>query len=322
MFEKLGNLPLASTAGQRLGIAYKMEGQFERSEEVTDQSMTIDRSLGNEGGIVGGGLGLLDLYLDTGDYAKFFALLDEIIPLVIREGRLPMMAFELYPVAVYSHLGAIDQVQQMIAPLLQFFETGAPIYPSWFLAHAVHAHIQRGQFETAKELLKKMGVDFDAKSYLIPFAPLLPQIRAELALATGALEEALAEVDDFLDGIRQTEVLRYRPEKLLLKGRILRKANRPEEAYVVLNEAYALATEQNARPHLWRICFHLAEIETERGNLTRAQLLKGQARTVIDYIADHAGRDDLRASFLAIPMVQTILSDTGENHVNAIPNTA
>ena len=321
LFQKLGNLPLAATAGQRLGIAYKMEGQFQRSEEVTDHSMAIDRSMGNEGGIVGGAIGLLDLYLDTGDYAKFFALLDEIIPLVIREGRFPVTVLELYPVAVYGHLGAIDQVQQMIDPILQFKETGMIIYPSWFLAYAAHALIQAGQVEKAKELLEKIETDFDAKSYLIPFAPLLPQIWAELALATGALDEALAEVDDFLDGVRQTEVLRYLPEKLLLKGRILRKANRPEEAYATWKEAHALATEQNTRPHLWRICCHLAAMEAERGNLTQVQVLKEQARPVIDYIADHAGRDDLRASFLAIPMVQTILSDTGENHVNTIPNT-
>ena len=104
-------------------------------------------------------------------------------------------------------------------------------------------------------------------------------------------------------------------QKLLLKGRILLKANRPEEAYAVLKEAHALATEQNARPHLWRVCFHLAEMESERGNLNAAKRLKEQARTVIDYIAANTGRDDLRTSFLALPQVQTILSDEGENHV-------
>ena len=132
----------------------------------------------------------------------------------------------------------------------------------------------------------------------------------------------MKRVDDFLEGIRKTEVLRYRPEKLLLKGRILREADRPEEAYAVLREAHALAAEQNARPWVWRISFHLVEMETERGNVAQAQILKEQARTVIDYIAANAGRDDLRASFLAIPMVQSLLLDKGENHVNAIPTAA
>jgi len=320
-FEQLGNLPMASTAGQRLGIAYKMEGQFEQSEIVTDQSMAIDRSMGNHGGVIGGALGLLDLYLDTGDYAKFLALLDEIIPLIAREGRMPVSIFEFYRIAVYSHLGAIDQVREMVAPLFQFLETEMGLWAAIFLGHAVNALVQAGHIETARELLEKIDTDFDTRSYLIPLVPQLPQIRAEIALATGALDEALAIVEDFLDGIRKTEVFRYRPEKLLLKGRILRKADRLEKAYAVLKEAHALATEQNARPSLWRICFHLAELETERGNLIQAKTLKEQARIVIDYIAAHAGRDDLRTSFLALPKVQTILSDTGENHVDSISST-
>lgn len=315
LFENLGNMPMASTAGQRLGIAYKMGGQFEQSEIVTDQSMAIDRSMGNNGGVIGGALGLLDLYLETGDYDKFLTLLDEITPIVVREGRMPIKIFELYPVAVYSHLGAVEQVQQMIAPLLQFLETEKGLWSAIFLGDAVYTLIQAGQLYTAQELLDKVEMDFDTKNYLIPLSPQLPQIQAEIALATGALDEALAKVDDFLAGIRKTEVLRYRPKKLLLKGKILLKANRSEEAYAVLKAAHILAMEQNARPSLWQICFHLAEIEADNGNLSKAQSLRIQARTAIDYITKHAGRDDLRSSFLALPEIQIILSTTGDNYV-------
>jgi len=321
IFERLGNLPMVSTAGQRLGIAYKIEGQFDLSEKITDHAMAIDRSLGNGGGVIGGGLGLLDLYLDTGDFVKFFALLDEIIPLVVREGRLPVAIFELYRVAVYAHLGGFEQTQRMLPSLLQFLETERGLWSAIFMGYVVSALIRAGYLEIAEEMLGKIYVGIDTASYLISLTMQLPQIRAEMALATGELDKALAIVDTFLDGIRQTEVLRGLPEKLLLKGRILRKTDRPEEAYDILKEAHALATAQNARPSLWQICFHLAAMEEERGNLTQAQILKKQARTVIDYIADHAGRADLRNSFLALPQVQNILSDTGENHVHTKSNT-
>jgi len=321
LFEKLGNLPMASTAGQRLGIAYKMEGQFEQSEIVSDHSMSVDRSIGNAGGIVGGALGLLDLYLETGDFAKFLALVDEIIPLVVREGRMPVATFELYPVAVYNHLGATEQVQQMLDSLLQFLETERGVWSAIFLGHAINALIRAGRIETGKELLDKIAVDFDTKSYLIPWAVQLPQLQAELSLATGALDEALAYVDDFLDGIRKTEVLRYLPEKLLLKGKILRTTGRSDEAYQVLQEAYSLATEQQARTVLWQICAHLAEMETDKGNLAEVQVLNDQARSTIEFIAEHAGRDDLRDAFLALPEVQTILSNGGK-HDGSNKNTA
>ncbi|MEZ4769232.1 MAG: adenylate/guanylate cyclase domain-containing protein [Caldilineales bacterium] len=322
LFEKLGNLPLASTAGQRLGIAYKMEGRFELSEKVANQSMAIDRSLGNHGGVIGGALGLLDLYPETGDYAKFLALLDEIIPLVAREGRLPVTIFELYRLAVYDQVGAFDQVQQMGPLLLQFLENERGILSGMFVGYATNALIKAGLLETAQELLEQIEIDFDTKNYLVPLAPQLPQIRAEMALATNALDEALAIVDDFLNSIRQTEVLRHRPEKLLLRGRILQKANRPKEAYAAFKEAHTLATVQNARSSLWRICFYLAEMEAERGNLAQAQVVKVQARTVVDYIAANAGRADLRDAFLAQPQVKAILSDRGEDHAYSTPTAA
>jgi hypothetical protein len=75
-----------------------------------------------------------------------------------------------------------------------------------------------------------------------------------------------------------------------------------------------LATEQNARTSLWKICFHLAEWEAGNGNQTAAQVLHEQARTAVDFISDHAGRDDLRTSFLALPEVQTILSNSSKSH--------
>ena len=101
----------------------------------------------------------------------------------------------------------------------------------------------------------------------------------------------------------------FSPQTLLLKGKILQRSDHPEEAYAVLQEAHQLATEQKARTVLWQICSQLAELEAVRGNPSEVQDLKEQARATIDFITEHAGGDDLRTTFLAIPEVQTIISD-------------
>lgn len=321
LFENIGNLPMASTAAQRLGVAYKAEGRLEQAEAAFDQSITIDKSIGNEGGLIGSSLGLLDLYPLVGDYASFLAILDEVTPILAREGRIPEVVYELYRIVAYFHLGALDQVRQLADPVLHFMESGMVIWPDLFLSYLARTHIRAGELETGRELLEKIGTDVDMENFLIPLVPLIPQAKAELALAAGEWKEALAHVDEFLKKTRPKGMLIYIPDKLLLKGRILCRADCPEEAYAVLKEAHSLATEQKARSALWQICFHLAEMETERGNLAEAQALNEQARAAIDFIAEHAGRDDLRASFLAIPQVQTILSDNEGIHVNTNSNT-
>ena len=39
-----------------------------------------------------------------------------------------------------------------------------------------------------------------------------------------------------------------------------------------------------------------------------AEELRGQAQEILDYIADHAGSDELRATFLAQPAVARLLN--------------
>jgi hypothetical protein len=61
---------------------------------------------------------------------------------------------------------------------------------------------------------------------------------------------------------------------------------------------------------LWQICFQLALLEAESGNLAESQTLREEARAAIDFIAGHAGRDDLRAAFLAMPEVHMALESS------------
>ncbi|MDX1435235.1 MAG: AAA family ATPase, partial [Anaerolineales bacterium] len=311
MFEELGNLPMAATAIQRLGVSYRAEGKFEQAMEKYSQASAIDQSIGNDGGMIGNSLGLLDIYHRVGDYANFFTMVEETIPILAREGRIPVVVFELYRIVAYFHLGAVEQVRQLYDSLLQFVDGRGPIWPDMFLCFAARTYLRAGEVDTARQLLTKIGPDAQVENYLVPLASVYPQARAELALADGDWEEALAYIDEFLEKAHQKGVLAYVPDKLLLKGKILSAAGSPDEAYAVLQEAHALAAEQKARPVLWQICYHLAELEMERGNPAKAQVLKEETRGSIDYIAEHAGGPELRRSFLALPEVQTIVSDTG-----------
>ena len=312
IFEEFSNLPMVSTASQRLGFAYKADGRFDQSLDAYERSIDIDESIGNDGGLIGSFLGLSDLYPALGDFTSFLDALKKIKPIAEREGKIPMVLAELFPVIAYYHLGALEQIRRVHDLNLQFFESGFPIWPAILLSNVVLAYIESGELEIGKELLDKIGDRFDEENFLVAGAPNVIQARAELALADGDLPRALTQVETFLEKASQKGMLALLPHKLLLLGKIHYRADRFDEARAALQEAHQLATEQKARPVLWKICAQLARLEAEIGNVAEAQALKDQARAAIEFIADHAGGEELRESFLSTPQVQKILSDTGE----------
>jgi class 3 adenylate cyclase/tetratricopeptide (TPR) repeat protein len=320
LFEDLSNLPMVTTAIERIAFVHSAEGKLELAEKTFAQGITIDQSIGNQGGVLSKHFNLLtqDIYPRLGDFSGFFAILETYKPTSARvsfQEDFQNIFYELYPVVAYVYLGALEQIWPLVDPLLQFLETGTPTFPPMLLSYAVIAHIRAGKLQTSKDLLEKCLAHYHIENYILTLTPNIYQARAELALAEGKFEEASALVETFLEKAHALNVRGYDPSKLLLKGRILREAGRPEESYTTYKEARNLATEQKARPALWQICAQLAEMETERGDLDAARSLKDQARATIDFIADHAGRDDLGTAFLGMPEVQRTLENGGEKRI-------
>jgi tetratricopeptide (TPR) repeat protein len=305
MSEKLGNLPMVTTAATNISWVYATEGRLQEAREELEKVVAINQSIGNEGGELSAYNNLLFHLPALGDFAGFYSVLETAKPIASREGKGPSEVYDLYPVVAHYWLGAIAQVWNNLDRLVDF-QGKFPIFPQIFLSYAALAFIQAGEYLKGAELLEKMG-EIEIENYVLEIAPNVTQAKAELALAAGEHRPALAILEPFLQNARQKRLLRWLPQKLLLKGRILEGAGRPDKAYPVLQEAHALAAKQQARVVLWQICMQLAEMETVRGNPAAAQALVEEAQTSIAYIADHAGGDELRESFLAMPRVQSVL---------------
>ena len=81
-----------------------------------------------------------------------------------------------------------------------------------------------------------------------------------------------------------------------------------EEAKKALLEATAVAEKTSERTILWQILATLSDLERMGGNKVEAGELRGQAQKILDYIAEHAGSDELRDSFLAQPAAAQLLA--------------
>jgi class 3 adenylate cyclase/tetratricopeptide (TPR) repeat protein len=318
LFEALGNLPMVSTAMQRLGQAYRAEGRLVPAAEIYEEATRMDQSIGNEGGLVGSTLGLLDVYHQLGEIDLFFERRDLLMPVLAREKRMPVELAELYPMVVYTLMGDPARAVALSHAHSDFLRSDARIWPDLYRSFQALAQVSLGELKAARETLSQIHPGVEQVNYIVPLAALVPGAWAELALAEGDWKGALEIVDAFLERVRGHGVIVMIPEKLLLRGRILLRAGRPEEAVAAFKEAHALAGEQQARMLLWRTGAQLAELEAENGNQEQARVYAEQARAAVDFILEHTSRADLRASFLAMPQVRTVMEQTGGSEETAI----
>jgi hypothetical protein len=136
------------------------------------------------------------------------------------------------------------------------------------------------------------------------------QPEIELYLARGEFAAALAASDDILPRLRRSHVRRYLPAALRLKADALIGLGEAGAAHGALLEAANLAQAMGLRHALWRVLARQADLEAATGQPGTAAALRRHAADIVRHIADHAGRPELRASFLSLPAVQAVLHST------------
>ena len=133
------------------------------------------------------------------------------------------------------------------------------------------------------------------------------QAQGELALAEGDYATAVEVSNDFLASNMANVLHAYAPYLQHLKARALLAQGDAKVAKTVLEEGRAAAEGLGSRWILWEILARLAEVEAELGDQAEATRLRIQAREIVDFIAEHAGSDELRESFLRRQAVQSLM---------------
>ena len=133
-------------------------------------------------------------------------------------------------------------------------------------------------------------------------------IDGEVALAGHDYEHVLRLAERVITAMRAMGVRSLRANMLYLKGAALHGLGKTVEARQTLFEARAEigALGLNHSVFLLPVLRALSEIEAQAGNALEAQALRKQAREVVEFIADHAGSPELRASFLGTPDVRAV----------------
>ena len=129
---------------------------------------------------------------------------------------------------------------------------------------------------------------------------------ADLALVTGAYEQALRYVDDGLKEALATSSQKYVAKGRAIRGKVLRQLGQAESAGDDLQAAFALAAQLQSPAILYPIAFDLGQWCEATGMEQEAVDAYGQARAAIEQMAASVDDEELRALFGQSAPVQAV----------------
>jgi uncharacterized protein HemY len=149
-------------------------------------------------------------------------------------------------------------------------------------------------------LLQPISIPYARYKILIGLA------NVELAMAHGDHPRALTLVDDLLAAVAsltRPEV----PEAIRIKGDILIRLGRFEQALQTLTEARTMAEGIHSQHELWSILSSLAEVNSKLGREEEAKDLQADARKLVQKLAGTLDDLEIRESFLNQRRVKVLM---------------
>lgn len=309
LFRELDNKAmLADNLGMSAQFAM-YTGRFEEALTFAIEGHQISRTIGNPFGIFFNKTFLSNVYLEYGEIAQCFEVVQEQID-QLRKGTLPFNAMWVAAILglMFGQSGATAQSQEMEKFARAWSSKSLPpIFRQGIAALLGRIQLLRGNPEQAAQDIEGAIHDETLGGALQPGAIHMPLARAELALARGEFSDALEFLKPQEEWARANHYRMLLPENLRQQACAYRGLGEWDAAAAALQEARVHAAEIGMRRQLWQIYAALAEIETKRGNLVAADTFRAEAREYVTFMVEHTP-PELRAAFLELPQVRAVMA--------------
>ncbi len=284
-------------------------GEFDTAISMGREGKRLGKSIGSIWGQVGALSSIAVAYLEKGEIDRTMSCMNEARRLA-QEADMHTLVFLGLPYLTLADLtvGNLEQAGRHANQLYDERDSMIQTYRRTSLAISAEVKIRTGQFASARHILAEAFEDLSLDEPLLVITRWL-MADAYLHLAQEEPQRSLERMEYLVDRMHQAGVRHYLPEGLLLQGKALLALDEPELARAVLLDARKVARETGARRNLWQILWELSQLETAAGNISDASLYKQQAQETVNYIADHTGSEELRASFLSLPEVMSVLAN-------------
>ncbi|MBI1882507.1 MAG: hypothetical protein HYR94_30400 [Chloroflexi bacterium] len=309
MWQALNNIPMLVDSYSTGVWPHLFAGEYETALQAATETLRLSQSVGNIWHYTATLARMGATYLELGDIGRAANSLEEAIGRAKEADMLVTTHLALpYFILAYLTAGALPQARQLADELYAIRESIFRIRLSDSLGVLVQVKVMQGDLVGAQRLLKEAYQKLDIDNLPIVLVERMLIAEAHLQLALGKPERALERMQVLTGRARRAGVLLYLPEALWLQGKALLMLEQAEQARQSFLEGQKVAAETGARRVWWPILWTLSQLETAAGNTAEAERLRRQAWEIVAYIADHAGSDELRASFLALPEVQSVIT--------------
>ena len=310
LWEELGNLLMRAATLGMMGINAFLTGQYGRAATVLEESMRLRRSIQNMWGVAEAGVVWAYVCWEQGDFGQAIALASEGMRAGDQSGAYAGKVFGRLELGLfYSQLGAIDTGQTYGLEALRLGREHDQLFVAMSLAALAWIDSMQGNLPQAEATIAEARRALEQRISSPTEPHFVVLVGGLIALAQGDSAGANAAADEVIQMLAAMRLRLYLPDAGYLKGRALLAQGRRDEARAALEQARSVAEEMGCRRMLWPILFALSQVVADS---KERQRLLAEAGATIDYIAEHIGDPQLRASFLNTPAVQAVLQATGD----------
>lgn len=306
LWREMDNLPMLANVISSKAVSNFFVGEWDQSLASSQEAYAICQSIGNAWGQSYSLIYAANIYLERGETGYAIRAAQECIELAEQSGFVvPQVATRGTLGFAYAAMGMVKHGLELASQGLGMVEQAPFVKPELY-AILAYLYVLDGNPEAAGRAMQETG---GAELSGSPLEELTRQQGAmQLALARHDYRRVLEITDWFLSAElwQDNNPMLYEP--LLMRGKAMLGLGDLPEAHRLLQAARTSATKLNARRLQWQIDVSLADLARQQGHLAVADDLKAEARSLIEYIADHAGSDDLRHSFLNLPQVREVMA--------------
>jgi tetratricopeptide (TPR) repeat protein len=307
LWRELDNKPMLADNLNTLGTGVSNVGEQDRGLALLAEAYGVADAIGNIWAMSHSRMTTGIIYMERGQIEQALAAMAEGLSLARRAGfQIGIVTIKTALALMYTSMGDLPRgIQTLEAD--PFAHERERAWEAHSLGVLAQLYVRQGDLVHARELVQSSYAAMERGS-ANPFAMGTSLIAdAELALAERDFARALVLVDKLFATPGQGRIRSIYVNTLSIQGRALLGHGRIEEALEVLRKAREEAERVGSRRFLWRILGLLSEIETQRGNPTKAAEYKTQAREIVEFIAAHTPTE-YRQSFLDLPDVRAVFA--------------
>jgi tetratricopeptide (TPR) repeat protein len=309
IWQELGNLQKLAEASRLMLIFHYQAGDHRSIFNDALKLSDLGASIGSHLDEVEGLAWLVITYIRQGRFSKALNYLDQYGAYAESLG---------YPHEKHGHqwgrikyylaVGALDEAGRWANDLFAERKTIPPNFIAAYFTEVVRVKIALGKLDESRNILDELLANLPLDA---PFSYVIIDIAlayAEINLALGQPENIFEGLDDRVRPYRESGFGYLLAVELWLRGRAALMMGQYDAARESLLKAREAAEAQEERSILWKILRTMSEAEKECGNADLAEKLLGQARLVVEDIAEHAG--EMREVFLGQPEVVQLLGES------------